>query len=155
MCEGLSLCVCESLTGDAPETIEVIIIGMVRTSDMVMHHVLIILSLTFIQGHTILNDDNNKCSIISENVQAIPIKFAVKIARLKGENNNNYIIPQSDDLAFHSRSELRLKLDNCLTCTTSGQYLSYGIQAWHAGRLIMHGTSAHVHFDDLDLDARS
>ena len=36
------------------------------------------------QGLTDLNDDNNKCSIISETVQAMPVKFAdVKIVRLK------------------------------------------------------------------------
>ena len=45
-----------------------------------MHHVLII--LTFIQGHTDLKHENNKCLIISENVQAM-LKFAVKIGRLK------------------------------------------------------------------------
>ena len=35
------------------------------------------------QGRTDLNNENNKCSIISETVQAMPIKFAVKIVRLK------------------------------------------------------------------------
>ena len=35
------------------------------------------------------------------------------------------IFSQSDDLALYSRSQLRLKLDTCLTCTLiSGQYLS-------------------------------
>ena len=42
-------------------------------------------------------------------VQAIPIKFAVKIVRLKV-----YIIfSQSNDLALHPRSLLHLKLDKC------------------------------------------
>ena len=41
---------------------------------MAMHHMLIILTLTFIQGRTDLNHQNNKCLIISETVQAIPIK---------------------------------------------------------------------------------
>ena len=50
---------------------------------MRMHLVLIILILTFIQGHTDLNHENNKCLIISETIQAMPIKFALKIARLK------------------------------------------------------------------------
>ena len=36
-----------------------------------------------IEGRTDLNHKNNKCSVISETVQAIPIKFAVKIVRLK------------------------------------------------------------------------
>ena len=77
-----------------------------------MHHVLIILTLTFVQGHTDIriditvmvdwalkinwalkiqlsiylsdrNTENNKSFIISETIQAIPIQFAVKIVRLK------------------------------------------------------------------------
>ena len=50
VCVCLSVCV--SLASDSLETIEVIIInlGMVTASDMVMHHVLIILTLAFIQG---------------------------------------------------------------------------------------------------------
>ena len=48
-----------------------------------MYHMLIILTLTFIQGHTDLNHENDKCLIISETIQAMPIKFAVKIVRLK------------------------------------------------------------------------
>ena len=45
---------CLSLTSDSSETIKVTIIkfGTVTASDMIMHHVLIILTLTFIQGHT-------------------------------------------------------------------------------------------------------
>ena len=47
MCVCLSVCV--SLASDSLETIKVIIIklGMVAASDMVMHHMLIILTLTF------------------------------------------------------------------------------------------------------------
>ena len=53
----LSVCllpVCVSLASDFSETIQVttIILGMVTASDMVMHHVLTILTLTFIQGPT-------------------------------------------------------------------------------------------------------
>ena len=50
---------------------------------MVMHLVLIALTLTFIQGPSELNHENNKCLIISETIQAMPIKFTVKIVRLK------------------------------------------------------------------------
>ena len=104
---------------------------------------LIIWTLPFIQVHTDLNDKNNKCSIISETVQAMPITVAVRIVRLKV-----YIIcSQSDDLALHSRSQLRLKLDKSLTCTiialSRTVCLSYVIQTWHDGRL-MHGISAHA-----------
>ena len=47
----------------------IIKLGTMTASDMIMHHVLITLTLTFIQGHTDLNHENNKC-LISENVQA-------------------------------------------------------------------------------------
>ena len=73
----------------------------------------IILTLTFIQSQADLNRENTKCLIIPESVQTKAIKFAVPIVRLKV-----YIIfSQSDDLALHSRSQLHLKLDKCLTCT--------------------------------------
>ena len=42
---------------------------------------LIILTLTFIQGHTDLDHEKDKCSIISETIQAVPITFAVKIVQ--------------------------------------------------------------------------
>ena len=56
--------------------------------------------------------ENNKCSTISETVQAIPAKFDLKIVLLKV-----YImLSQPDDLALHSSShaQLRLKLDKML-----------------------------------------
>ena len=56
---------------------------IIKYSNVVMHHVLIILTLTFIQGHIYLNHENNKCVVISETIEAIPIKFAVKICRRK------------------------------------------------------------------------
>ena len=78
------VCVCVSLASDSSETIEVIIIklDMVAASDMLVHHVLIISTLT-IEGHTALNHENNKCLIISETSQAMCIKFVVKIVQLK------------------------------------------------------------------------
>ena len=58
-------------------------LGMVTTSDMRMYHVLIALTLTFMQAHTGFKHENNRFSIISKidisNVQAIPNTFAVKI----------------------------------------------------------------------------
>jgi hypothetical protein len=73
------------LARDSSEIINVIIIklGTVTASDVRMHHVLIILILTFIQGHSDFNHENNKCLIISETMQAMPIKFAVKVVQLK------------------------------------------------------------------------
>ena len=85
VCVCVCVFVCVSLASDSSETTKVIIIklGMATASDMRMHHVLIILTLTSIQGHKDLNHENNKCSIISETVQGMPIKFAVKTVQLK------------------------------------------------------------------------
>ena len=62
------LCVCVPLASDSSETIEGIIIklDMVTASDMAMHRMVIILTVTSIQGHT----ENGKCLITSETVQA-------------------------------------------------------------------------------------
>ena len=53
----------------------IIKLGTVTASDMRMQHVLIILSLTFIQGHTDRYQENNKCLIISKTVQEIVVLF--------------------------------------------------------------------------------
>ena len=110
----LSVCLCVFPSQAIPRKLVIIVkLGTVTASGMRMHHVLIILILTFVQGHTVLNREYKKCSIISEIVQPMPITFAVKIVRLKV-----YIIfCQFDDLALHSKSQLRLKRDKCLTCT--------------------------------------
>ena len=65
-----------SLARDSSETIEVIIIelGTVTVSDMRMHHVLIIVTLS--EGHTDLNHENNKCLIISEERSCLPSCFS-------------------------------------------------------------------------------
>ena len=78
-------CLCVFFASDSTETVEIIIVklGTVTASNMRLHHVLIVLTLTFIQGHTDLNHENNKCLTISETIQVTPIKFAVKVFRLK------------------------------------------------------------------------
>ena len=60
--------VCVFLASHSSEIVEVVIIqlGTVTASDMGMHHMLIILTLTFIQSHTDLNHENKKCLIFSE-----------------------------------------------------------------------------------------
>ena len=60
-----SLCV--SLASNSSETVEVIIVklGTVTASYMIMHHMLIILTLTFIRDHTNLNYYISKCFIIA------------------------------------------------------------------------------------------
>ena len=71
------------LASDSSQTVEVIIfkLGTVTASDMGMHRVIFILtvSVTFIQYHVNLNHENNKGLIISETIQEMPINFAVKI----------------------------------------------------------------------------
>ena len=70
VCVCVCVCVCVrvrvSIASDSSEGVEIIIkLGMVTASDMVMHHVLFILTFTVIQGHTYLNYAKKKCSIIS------------------------------------------------------------------------------------------
>ena len=86
--------VCLSLASDSSETIEVIIItlGTMTASDVIMHHVLPISTLTFIQGHTHRHHKNNK--LFQKMFGQWPIKFAVKIVRLKVFK----VLSQSDDL---------------------------------------------------------
>ena len=150
VCQYVCLCVCVPRKRFV-DTIETIIInfGTVTASDVLVLHELIVLTLTFIQGHTYLNHGNNECLIISETIRAMPIKFAVKT---KGLYDRCY----SDDLYLHSRSQVRLKLDYFLACNISDNnvFVSHHIQTWHDGRL-MDAIYAHARFDDLDLDARS
>ena len=78
------VCVCPSQAiPQKPLKVVFVKFGLMTTSDIRMHCVIIILTLTFIQGHTYLNHENNKCSIISGTIQAMPITFTVKIVRLK------------------------------------------------------------------------
>ena len=64
----------------------IIKIGTVTISDMGMHNLLtiiIILTLTFIQGRTYLNNVTVNIRLFQKRFQAMPIKFALKIVRLK------------------------------------------------------------------------
>ena len=87
-CVSVCMCVylseCLSLASDSSETINDIIINhsRVTASEVRTHHVLVILTLSFVQDHRDLNHKNNKSFIISETIQAMLIKFAVKIVRL-------------------------------------------------------------------------
>ena len=74
----------------------------------------LILCVTFIHAIMVthFSCENNKCLTMSETVQAMPIKFAVKLVWLRV-----YIFfSQSDDLNLHSRLQWHLKLDKCFTC---------------------------------------
>ena len=50
---------------------------------MLMHHMLIVLTCTSIQGNRDLNHENNQMVDYFRNYKAMSIKFAVKIVRLK------------------------------------------------------------------------
>ena len=91
----LCSCVCLSVASHVSETSEAIAIKYdTVTASVMMHHVLIILNLTFIQGHTDLIID---IQLFQKTVWAMSIKFSVKIVWLKVYNNlfsvfTNYII---------------------------------------------------------------
>ena len=87
MQKSVYVCVCVSLASDSSKTIEVIIkLGTATGSDMGLHHVLIILTVTFIQGHTDFNLENKKCLIISETVSN-PHQICSKHSQTKGLHN--------------------------------------------------------------------
>ena len=103
-----------SLAIGSSENGDVIIVkpDTVTPSDMRKYDVLLILTLTLIQGHTDRNHENNKCLIISETIEAIPIKFAGKIVRPKVDR----VIASPMTFTFKSRPQVRLKPDYFLTC---------------------------------------
>ena len=82
--ECVCVCVCPS-PSDFSETVEVIIVkrSTMTTPDMGMHHVLIILTLTFIQGHTDLkHEDNNMFDYVrnySSNAHQVCYRLMVNI----------------------------------------------------------------------------
>ena len=86
-CVSVRACVCAHpfVASHISETSEVNALTFDKVTTWVtgMHPVLTILTLTFAKGHTYLNHENDKCSIISKSVQEIPIHFAVKIVRRK------------------------------------------------------------------------
>ena len=88
----LCMCVCVCL-------------GMVTASDMRMHHVLIILTMTVIQGHTDLNHENNNWLF----------QKLYEDSTTKGLYNLFWF--RWTCLSFDSGSQLHLKLDTFLTCT--------------------------------------
>ena len=112
VCRNVRACVraceraCVRACARAIEVIIIIKLGTVSALDMLMHHVSIILNLTFIHGHTDLSHESNKCLIILETIEPMPLSFAVKIVRLK--------VYMSDDL--YLRSQVCIQLDYVLTC---------------------------------------
>ena len=76
VCVCVSVCPSKAIPRKLLKSVIIIKFGTVTATDMIMHHVLIISTLTFIQGHTYII---LKYSIISESSQAMPIMSAVKI----------------------------------------------------------------------------
>ena len=94
-----------SVASDSSETVKVIIkLGAVPASDMVMHHVLIILTVTFLQGHTDLNHEANLMLDYVRNCSC-------NVHQVSCENSPRENLCQSDDPDLHSRSQLHLELD--------------------------------------------
>ena len=83
VCLRVCVCVCVSRTSQViPRKLlksSFVTLGTVTASVTRMHHMLIVLTLTFTHGA--LNHENNTCLIISETIQAMPIKFPMKILR--------------------------------------------------------------------------
>ena len=113
VCVHLCVCVCPSVASRISETSELIAIEFhtVTASVTRMLHMLIVLTLTFIQGHIIMKIID---LIISETVQAILMKFTLNIFSQKV-----CIIFSQFDVDFRSRSQLHLKLDKCFSCNSN------------------------------------
>ena len=107
----LSVCVCPSQAIPRNLLVTIVKLGTVNASDMPMHHLSIILTLTFIQD---LNNERKKSSIISEIVQAIPIKCAVATVRLKV-----YLTIASQMTLIFILAHKCITLDYFLTCNIS------------------------------------
>ena len=73
------------VASDISETSEETAINFntVTASVMIMHQLSMCLTLAFIQGHTHLNHGQLQMFDYMKSVQAMPIEFAAKIARLK------------------------------------------------------------------------
>ena len=105
-------------------------LGTVTVSVTRMHHMLIILTLTFIQSHTDRKHENNKCLIISETNQAMPITFAVKIVRLKV-----YMTTTSPmTVTFIQGHKCVSNVTTFFYLRCIGQYVSYYIITQYEGR---------------------
>ena len=90
-----------------------------------MHHVLIILTLTFIQGHTICSHENDKCLIISETTRAMHHQICCE----DGLTKRLYDHYRCDDLDLYSKSQVPLRLDYFLTCSISAICLSLWVNS--------------------------
>ena len=108
-------CACVSLESDFSETIEVIITNLGAATDMRMNHVLIILTLTFVQVHTELNHEKNKMFDYFRNYSSNARHVCREDRPTKGLCDQC----RTDDLGLHTRSQLRLKLHYFLTCNIS------------------------------------
>ena len=140
----MSLCVCVSLYKRFLINFQVIFIkfGMLTASDMRLHHILIIFTLTFKVTH--LYYETNKMFDYFWTYSSNTHHVCCEDSPIHGL----YDHCQSDDLDLHSRSHVRLKLDYFFYLQYLRQYFSYCIQTWHDGRL-MHCLELDLHFENV------
>ena len=150
MCLSVCLSGVASQISDTSEAIA-ITFKTVTASVMSMHHVLIILTLTFIHGYPDLIHENNKYSIIPETVQAMSIKLTMAIVRRKVY----IIVSQSDDIDQRLRSQLRLKRDKFVTLHNSDNISAMEFKLGMMVDVCMTCMLGITRSDDLDLYARS
>ena len=122
---------CLSVASHISDTSEAIAVTFdtVAASVMRLHRVLIILTLTFIQGHTDSNHENNKCDYFRKCSSSNPHQVCCEDRPTKGLHDQC----QSDDLDLQGHK----CVSNWSTFYLQylGQYVSYFIQTWHDGRL--------------------
>ena len=111
--------------------------------------------IILIDGHTDFNHENNKCSIHFRNCSSNAHQIRCEDSPTKG------IFCQSSDLALHSLSQLRLELDNVVTCGIIAVSRTINIEpmTFKFGMNIDLCTAYfivyyHARLNDLDLDAR-
>ena len=164
VCVCVSVSVCLSLTSDSSETIKVTIIklGTGTASDIWMHHMLIIWTLSFIRGHTYLNHENNKCLIILKTVQAIPVMFTHYCEDSPNEGLYNLFFVRWPCPSFKVTT-VSINFDTCLTYICTIHVIIVTViywtifKLWHSnfGMVVDLYIYADTHVDDLDLGTRS
>ena len=107
-----------SLASDSSETVEDIKLGTVTASGMRMHRVLIILTLTFIQGHKCVSNLTMKIINVFDYFRQYSSN-AHQVCCEDSRTEGLYDHCQSDDLDLYSRSQMLLKLYYFLTCNVS------------------------------------
>ena len=76
-----------------------------------MHHLLIVLTVTFIQGQCNLNHENNGVLLFQKLLKAIPITFAVKMySPPKGRSRYSFLSPMTEMDFFSPSGTFKIKI---------------------------------------------